>query len=209
MPHQWRHQVRELWRGRDVAVVYAVLVVVISIVAAVKPPGVLRDIVAGSSTNLTNLRQRPLSVLFASAFVISPVWGLWIVAPMVVAYGVLERWLGRASVIVVGVLGHVGATLFVATMEITELARGRIGFSIALRPDVGVSYGLAAVAGVLVVRVPPPWRRRYLTASLILIIGQFFLLANFTGLGHVTAWLIGLAVAVPVSRVMRTAAMST
>jgi len=52
-------------------------------------------------------------------------------------------------------------------MEVTELAKGRVGF-IAVRPDVGVSYGLAAVAGVLVVRVPDPWRRRYVIASLLL-----------------------------------------
>jgi len=198
-----RSQLGELWEGRDVAVVYAVLVVVISVVVATQPPLLLRDVVQTSSTNLVNLRQRPLSVLFASAFVISPVFGLWIVVPMVVAYGELQRWLGRASLFVVAVLGHVGATLFVATMEITQLAKGRVGFSIAVSPDVGVSYGLAAVAGVLVVRVAGTWRRRYVIASLIVIVGQLLILRNFTGLGHLTAWLIGLAVAVPVSNVMR------
>jgi hypothetical protein len=199
-----RSQFGELWRGRDVAVVYAVLVVVVSVVAATQPPSLLRDIVQTSSTDLVNLRLRPLSVLFASAFVISPVAGLWIVVPMVVAYGELQRWLGRVSLFVVAVLGHVGATLFVATMEVTELAKGRVGFSIAVSPDVGVSYGLAAVAGVLVVRVPGAWRRRYVIASLVVVVGQFLILRNFTGLGHLTAWLIGLAVAVPVSNVTGT-----
>ena len=197
------NRLRELWRGRDVAVVYVILVVVISILVAVQPPALLRDIVQTSSTNLVNLRQRPLAVLFVSPFVVSPVSGLWIVAPMIVGYGELQRWLGRARALVIGVLGHVGATLFVATMEITQLAKGRVGFSIAVSPDVGVSYGLAAVAGILIVRVAETWRRRYIIASLIVIIGQFLILRNFTGLGHLTAWLIGLAVAVPVSRVMR------
>jgi hypothetical protein len=198
------NRLRELLRGRDVAVVYAVVVVVVSIVVAFQPPALLRDIVQTSSTNLVNLRQRPLAVLFVSPFVISPVAGLWIVAPMIAGYGELQRWLGRASALVVGALGHVGATLFVATIEIMQLAKGRIGFSIATSPDVGVSYGLAAVAGILVVRVGETWRRRFIIASLIVIIGQFLILRNFTGLGHLTAWLIGLAVAVPVSRVMRT-----
>lgn len=202
------HQVRELWRGRDVALVYAAVVVVIGIVVAVQPPALLRHIVGSSSTNLVNLRQRPLAVLFASAFVVSPAWGLLIVAPMVVAYGALQRWLGRASVLVVGVLGHIGATLFVATMEITEITKGRVGLSVAVRPDVGVSFGLAAVAGLLVVRVADEWRRRYVVASLIVIVGQFFLLLDFTGLGHVTAWLIGLAVAVPVRRAGRALGVS-
>jgi hypothetical protein len=204
MNRAWvRRQLREQWRGRDVAVVYALIVVMISVVTAVQAPEQLRAIVSDSSTSLTNLRQRPLAVLITSAFVISPVWGLWIVAPMVVAYGALQRWLGRASVIVVGVLGHVGATLFVATMELTELAKGRVGFRIAGRPDVGVSYALAAIAGVLVVRVAARWRRRYVVVSLIVVVGQLLILRNFTGLGHVTAWLIGLAVAVPVSRATR------
>jgi hypothetical protein len=197
------NRLRGLWRGRDVAVVYAILVVVISILVAAQPPALLRDIVQTSSTNLVNLRQRPLAVLFVSPFVVSPVSGLWLVAPMIVGYGELQRWLGRASALVIGGLGHVGATLFVATIEIMQLAKGRVGFSIAVSPDVGVSYGLAAVAGVLVVRVAETWRRRYVVASLIVIVGQFLVLRNFTGLGHLTAWLIGLAVAVPVSSVMR------
>jgi hypothetical protein len=77
-----RSQLGELWRGRDVAVVYAVLVVVVSVVAATQAPSLLRGLVQSSSTNLVNLRQRPLSVLFASAFVIAPAVGLWIVVPM-------------------------------------------------------------------------------------------------------------------------------
>ena len=154
-----------------------------------------------SSTNLVNLRLRPLAVLFASPLVVSPVAGLWIVAPMVVAYGELQRWLGRVGALVIGVLGHVGATLFVATMEITSLAKGRVGFNIAASPEVGVSYGLDAVAGVLVARVAASWRRRYVMASLVVIVGQFLMLRNFTGLGHLTAWLIGLAAAIPLGRV--------
>jgi hypothetical protein len=55
-----RSQRGELWRGRDVAVVYAVLVVVVSVVAATQAPSLLRDLVQSSSTNLVNLRQRPL-----------------------------------------------------------------------------------------------------------------------------------------------------
>jgi hypothetical protein len=88
-------------------------------------------------------------------------------------------------------------------MEITQLAKGRVGFSIADRPDVGVSYGLAAVAGILVARVVPRWRRPYLIASLIVIVGQFLVLRNFTGLGHLTAWLIGVAVAILLGQVAR------
>jgi len=195
-------RLREMLRGRDVAVVYGVLVVVISVVVAIQPSGLAQTLVDGSSTSLVNLRQRPLLVLFASPFVVYPAYGLWLVPPMVVAYGVLQRWLGRVSVIVVAVLGHVGATLFVATMEVTSLARGLVGSSISVNPDVGISYGLAAAAGVLVVRVGAAWRRQYVIVSLIVIVGQVLVLQDFTGLGHVIAWWIGLAVAVPVASVI-------
>jgi hypothetical protein len=185
-----RRQVRGLWRGRDVALVYTVFVVVISVVAS-------------TSTNLANLRQRPLSVLVASAFVISPVAGLWVLAPTIVAYGALQRWLGRSSTILVAVLGHVGATLFIAAIEITSITKGLVGFRIAISPDVGVSYGLAAVGGVLVARVTGAWQKPYVIASVIVVIGQLLLLRDFTGLGHATAWLIGVAIAIPISRATR------
>jgi tetrahydromethanopterin S-methyltransferase subunit G len=195
-----RHHARELWLGRDVAVCYGAAVVGIGVALAIAPPEVAHRIVNHSSTNLVNLRERPLSVLFASPFVIYPISGSWLVAPMVVAFGVLQRWLGRAGLIAVVVLGHVGATLVVATMQVTSLTRGLIDFDVAVGPDVGISYGLATVAGVLVARVPRTWRRRYLLASLAVVVGQGLVLRNFTGLGHVVAWVIGLAVALLVAR---------
>ena len=67
-----------------------------SVVTATQPP-LLRHLDQTSSTTLVNLRKRPLSVLFAIAFLISPVAGLWIVTPMVVSYGEPQRWLARAS----------------------------------------------------------------------------------------------------------------
>jgi hypothetical protein len=46
-----RSKLPELLRGRDVAVVYAVLVGMMTIVVATQPPAHLRDIVQTSSTN--------------------------------------------------------------------------------------------------------------------------------------------------------------
>jgi hypothetical protein len=163
----------------------------------------LGDIVATSSTDLVNLRRRPLSALFAGAFVISPVAGLWIVVPIVVAYGELQWWLGRVSLFVVAVLGHVGAKLFWATWRLPSWPRDRSGSASSSAPTSG-SAGLAAVAGVLVVHVPNTWRRTYVIASLIVIVGQFLMLRTFTGLGHLTTWLFRLAVAARVAHAMGT-----
>lgn len=198
-------RLRELCRGRDVAIVYALAVLGIGIAIAVQGPHELRDIVQESSTNLANLHRRPLTVLVASAFVVSPVWGLVILVPLVWAYGEVQRWLGRASAIIVGALGHVGATLFVATIQATALTRNRAGFRLVHDADVGVSYGLAAVAGLLVGRFAPPWRRRYLLICLVVLTGQLVVVQGFTAVGHITAWVFGCAISVPVHRSGRSA----
>ena len=41
-------------------------------------------------------------------------------------------------------------------------------------------------------------------ATPIVIVGQVLIFRSLTGLGHLTAWLIGLAVAAPVSNAMGT-----
>lgn len=112
----------------------------------------------------------------------------------------MQRWLGRASAVLVGLLGHVGAILFVATIEASALVRDRVGITISRGADVGVSYGVAAVCGVLVAAVGFH-RCRYLLVSVAVLVGQLFLLRGFTALGHIVAWLIGVAVAVSVSHV--------
>lgn len=193
-------RLRELCRGRDVAIVYAVAVLVIGIVIAVQGPRELREIVEDSSTNLANMRRRPLTVLVASAFVVSPAWGLVILVPVVWAYGEVQRWLGRASAMIIGAFGHVGATLFVATLQATALTRNRAGFRIVHDADVGVSYGLAAVAGLLVAHFAPPWRHRYLILCVLVLAGQLVVVQGYTAVGHITAWVFGCAIAVPVYR---------
>lgn len=200
----WRQQLKpqlaRFWRGRDVALGYAAVVLVISLVIAAQPQSELERIVDSSSTNLVNLRSRPLYVLVVSAFVVSPAWGLVILVPLVEAYGALQRWLGRASTVIIGGIGHIGATLFVATLEASAITRNRAGFRIARDADVGVSYGLAAVLGVLVARVSPRWRRWYVVASVAVMAGQLVVVQGYTALGHITAWALGLALARPISR---------
>ncbi len=187
------------------AFAYALAVVVLFAVLAVLPRSTHDAIVLGSSTNLDNLRHRPLAVLFASAFVLSNVGGLWQIPLLLWAYGAVERWLGPTATVVVGVLGHVGATLFVATILVTGIERGLFSRDLIDVTDVGVSYGLAAVGGLLVVRVP----RRHLLLYLSLV--SAFLLTgllgfrSYTELGHVTAFGIGLAL----SQLVRRAANGT
>lgn len=191
---------RTIWRGHDVALVYGGVVLVIGISLAFQQETELQRLVEESSTNLANLHHRPLEVLGLSAFVVSPALGLLILVPLVVCYGALQAWLGRASTIIIAILGHVGATLFIATLQATELTTNRVGMEIVRDDDVGVSYGLATVVGVLAARVPTAWRRRYLVASVVVMAVQLALVQGFTATGHITAWLVGLGLSVPIRR---------
>jgi len=187
-------------RRADVGWAYAAVVVVVAIAVRVLPGTRTQDLVLESSTNLENLRHTPLLVLGASAFVVSPVWGLWILAPLVVVLAAAQRWLGRAATVIVAVLGHVGATLFVAVLLAAGINDGVVDADLARAPDVGVSYGLAAVAGILVGRVPRRWRPWYALGVLAVAAGSLLLDQDFTGVGHVTAVLLGFALAVLVAR---------
>jgi rhomboid family protein len=183
-------------RRADVGWAYAAVVVVVAIVVRVLPGTRTQDLVLNSSTNLDNLRHTPLLVLGASAFVVSPVWGLWILAPLVLVFAAAQRWLGRAATVIVAVLGHVGATLVVAVLLAAGINDGVVDADLARAPDVGVSYGLAAVAAVLVGRVPRRRRPWYALGVLAVAAGSLLLDQDFTGVGHVTAVLLGFALAV-------------
>jgi hypothetical protein len=187
-------------RRADVGWAYAAIVLVVAIVVRVLPGTRPQDLVLDSSTNLDNLRHTPLLVLGASAFVVSSGWGLWILAPLVVVFAAAQRWLGRAATVIVAVLGHVGATLFVAVLLAAGINDGVVDADLARAPDVGVSYGLAAVTAVHVGRVPRRHRPWYALGVLAVAGGTLLADRDFTGVGHVTAVLLGFALAVLATR---------
>ena len=189
---QWPAPFRPWWTGRDVGVVYALLVLAASLVIQLAPQ--TKVLVEHTSTNLADMSSHPFQVLVLSAFVIAPLGGLVLLIPVVVLYGELQRWVGRLSTVLVVVFGHVGATLVVMTMEITAMRSRLVGLDIAVRPDVGVSYGMFAVVGALLARVPTRWRWPYLLACLVLLALLLITHLNFTNLGHATAWLIGISI---------------
>lgn len=188
----------EFWRGRDVGIVYGLIVIIASTWIGLQPDPVVRQLVENVSTNLNNMRSHPLEVLFASAFVVSPLTQLLLVPVVVFVFGIVQRWLGRTALIAIWVFGHVGATLFVMSMEITALYRHIARFSITVKPDVGVSYGLAAAIGLLAAWVPRRWRVWYALGCLVATCGMLAIWPDFTSLGHLTAIIIGLGMAAAV-----------
>jgi len=185
------HQATRLVKGSDIAVAYGGIVVGIAVVLAIAPDSIHDDVVLQSSTNLANLRSHPLHVLAVSAFVVSNVLGLWLVPFLMIAYAAAQRWLGRIAAITAGVFGHVGATLFVATLLVAGIRDRIVRASVAREPDVGVSYGLAAVAGMLAGYVPARWRWWYVGALLLSFGTPLIAFTTFTDVGHITALTIG------------------
>jgi hypothetical protein len=180
-------------------------VVVITAVLQTRSAAVRHAVVLDASTNLVNLRDRPVWVLVVSAFVVPSLRGLWLVPLLAVAVGAAQRWLGRTATVFVGVVGHVGATLVVAALLVSGIAHGRLGASVADDPDVGVSYVLACLAGLLTVRVRSPWRWLYAVALALYVSAPLASRPTFTDLGHVLALVTGFGFAVLAARAARAA----
>ncbi|MEO6809055.1 MAG: rhomboid-like protein [Isosphaeraceae bacterium] len=182
-------------RTGDVALAYAFIVVAVAVSLSLKSTSTHHRIILDVSTNLANLRHRPLDVLVESAFVVSSLHALITLPALVVVYTVSQRWVGRVATIFVGVLGHVGTTLFISTLLASGISRGRLSHSVARVSDVGVSYGVACVAAFVVTRVPKPWRQWYAAALVVYFAGPLVRDPSFTNVGHSAALVLGFGVA--------------
>lgn len=195
----WLHQ-------RDIAAGYClILIVTVTVVFAGSSTSAHR-VVLDSSTNLGNLRSQPLLVLIVSAFVLASPWGLWVLPIVFATYASAQRWLGRSATVVVALIGHVFATVFVAVLLAAGVAQHQLSRRIAHEPDVGVSYGLAALLAVLVFRLPSPWRKTVLAGATLVLAGILGVSQTFTDLGHLLAWLLGAAMGLVGDRIARAAA---
>lgn len=172
---------------------WLLILAVTSIIVELAPPHVRSYLLHSVSTNLVELRHHPIKVLIASA--------LWIETPSGFAfYAVLfelvhasaERWLGTARWLLVAATAHIGATLVSQKAVFLGIRDDRLPRSLAHTVDIGVSYGLAGVVGVLAYKVPRPWRWGYLAGVLFFFAYPVINDGTFTDLGHLTAVLIGL-----------------
>jgi len=181
-------------RNSPATFIYAGIIFVTTWVAAGLPAVQRNALLRTQSTNLHNLRMHPVDVLFRSAFWSGSTAYLPFLLLLAVVLAPAEEWLGTVRLILIFLLGHVGATLVTAV----ALAHGQFassgGTSLARTIDVGVSYGAFCVAGVLAYRLPMPWRVPY-AAALVAIFATFAFVSGgtFTDFGHFTSVLIGLA----------------
>lgn len=183
---------------------YALLLVATSLFAEYGDPGLVSELLQGSSTDVVHLAQSPLMVLVASA--------LWIAGGMTSAYAIgflfvltaLERRLGALRTAAVFFGGHALATLATELPVAFSVAAGRLPDSSLHRLDYGISFGvmtcIGALAGLL-----PAWLRWPLLAGVgYLAVTDLLAYADpLTDWGHLLSLTLGVA-AWPLLRRWRT-----
>lgn len=170
-----------------------VLAATSGVIAAVSPEA-RSFLLHHNSTNLVELRDHPLRVLVASA--------LWIESPSAFAFYVVvfevvhapaERWLGTGRWLLTGAVAHVGATLISQQAVLMGIRDERLPPSMAHTVDIGVSYALVGVVGVLAYVVPGRWRWGYVAVATVFFGLPAVSGRTFTDLGHFTSLLLGFA----------------
>lgn len=150
------------------------------------------------STNLRHLRSEPSRVLATSLFWLDDRrW--WPYVPIFV--GVVapaERRLRWWRWLFVGVAAHVIGTYVSQGYLRWQIRRGSAPRRLADARDVGVSYFVFGLAGILSVYVRQPWRSRGQVATMAALAGNAALRPTFTEVGHLMAFLVGLA-AIPLA----------
>lgn len=166
-------------------------------------PATLQRLLEADSTSLQNLGHDPIRVMLGSLLWIDGAQWLPYVVFFVLISARVERWLGSWRWLAIGLLGHVLATLLSEGYLRLEIQAGIAPPSMERTMDIGVSYFLATLAGVLAYRLHGASRWVYLAGMLGLIglisSGQF----DFTTLGHLCSLGIGLVCYPMVAQVVR------
>lgn len=153
----------------------------------------LKNLLEERSTNLDNLNHDPVQVLVQSLLWVDGYFWL----PYLFMYWFLhapaERWLGAWRWAVIGLSAHVAATYISEGVLRYAIRHGMADPQMVDVRDIGVSYFLAAIVGVLTYHVVKPWRWAYLAIILAIFGLPLIFNLSFTGIGHFSSMLIGLA----------------
>jgi hypothetical protein len=192
--------VKEAWSQigawvRSAPLTYAWLVVLLvtTLLQHALPLRRLHSLLQKESTNLHHLTTDPIRVLLESL--------LWIDGrywwPYLVVFTVFlapaERWLGHLRWLAVGVICHVCATYLSEGYLYWTIQEAEASPRLIDARDIGVSYFVVGIVGVLVYRIAPPWRWVYLAAAILVFATSLAVKRDFTQLGHFSALLLGLA----------------
>ncbi|MEV6768645.1 rhomboid-like protein [Nocardia sp. NPDC051030] len=151
-----------------------------------------RRLILSASTNLRNMQRDPIQVLVASAFWTDGGFPWSHILILLTLMALAERWLGSLRWILVVACGHVGATWLTVLGIAHKMDKHLIPLRVALASDVGPSYGISAILGVLAFRLRGRARLIWAAGLLIYYAFEVWHGRTFTDYGHFFALVIGL-----------------
>lgn len=175
-------------RGREVGLAYGAIVLGVCLALQLVSPATRERLVLAVSTDPARLLDNPLRSLLVSPFVVPAVLGLWLVPLAVLAVGGVQRSFGPRTAVLTGLLSHLAVSVAVAVV----LERADDPPVTVALADVGVSYVLAASAGLCLLRVPSGWTGAYAGGGTAFLAAVLAGRSSSTDAGHLLAWLVGL-----------------
>jgi hypothetical protein len=151
-------------------------------------------LVQRASTNLHNLARGHVGTLLGSALVVDagPLY-FWL--PFLTCLLALaELHLRTIRLVVAFIVGHIGATLVVASALAAAVEFGWLPWSITRASDVGMSYGALAVLGAMTAVIPARWRAAWVGWWVSAGLAAAIIGGDFTDAGHTVAVIIGVLV---------------
>jgi hypothetical protein len=190
------HRVGTVWRYvKSAPLTYSWLVVLLAttIIQHSIPARHLHAMLQKESTNLHHLASDPIRVLLQSLLWIDGRywWPYLIVFTLFLAPA--ERWLGRLRWLAVGLVAHIVATYLGEGFLYWRIQEALSSPRLIDARDIGVSYFVVGIVGVLTYRVPRRWRWAYVIGALAVFGVVLAVKRDFTNVGHFSALLIGLA----------------
>ena len=151
------------------------------------------QLLRSQSTNLNHLSKEPTRVLTASLFWLDGRQWWPYVVPYVTVLAPAERRLGTWRWLAVGVAAHVVGTYLGQGYLRWSIDAEKAPPKLANASDVGVSYFLLGVAGALSAYVPKRYRWWCRGAAVAVLTTNVVVRPTFTEVGHLSAFLTGLA----------------
>ncbi|MFI9720905.1 rhomboid-like protein [Streptomyces sp. NPDC052396] len=174
--------------------IWLLIIGITSLVIASASEGLEAFLLHRTSSNIHELNQHPLQSLLISGFWIqNPSSFLLYAVLFELIHANVERWVGTLRWLWTVGVAHIAATLTSQKLLLLAIEDHRAPRAMRHVVDIGVSYGLAAAAGLLVHRFPRPWRRLALAGVVLFFAVPLLTGATFTDVGHAIAAAIGLA----------------
>jgi hypothetical protein len=190
------HRVESVWRyvkSAPLTYTWLVVLLITTIIQHTMPARHLHALLQKESTNLHHLASDPIRVLIQSLLWIDGKywWPYLIVFTLFLAPA--ERWLGHLRWLTVGLGCHLGATYLSEGYLYWRIQEAVSSPRLIDARDIGVSYFVVGIVGVLTYRIPRRWRWLYLLSALVVFGAVLAVKRDFTNVGHFSALLLGLA----------------